>query len=375
MITDRAANTLKQAKDLTLASKSVRFKDQIGGRDTNDFFSFRLGGRSSVNFSLNSGASSKANLQLLNGSGQQLQVGKLQGKALSAINTSLDAGTYYVRVSASAKAKSTQYALGASASLAKPMTSLDNVVLGVNKAIAYPQDNALNKSAASDDGSIIDIMIAYTSDARASEGGTTAINKTIQAAVDEVNQGYANSGIIQRLRLVHTTEVNYAESGNSNTDLTRLQSKSDGYMDDIHTLRDQYGADIVSLFVKKSNTGGNSYTMSQVVPEFESYAFNVVQIDNVKTRFSLGHEVGHNLGAAHDSAHVDSDSAFDYSHGYIAASGVGDVMSYAKDRRNVYSSPNVKINGEVIGTDEADVVRTFNEVRFTAANWRKSVVA
>ncbi len=146
-------------------------------------------------------------------------------------------------------------------------------------------------------------------------------------------------------------------------------------MDDIHTLRDQYGADIVSLFVKKSNTGGNSYTMSQVVPEFEAYAFNVVQIDNVKTRFSLGHEVGHNLGAAHDSAHVDSDSAFDYSHGYITASGVGDVMSYAKDRRNIYSSPNVKINGEVVGTDEADVVRTSNEVRFTAANWRKSVVA
>jgi hypothetical protein len=62
-------------------------------------------------------------------------------------------------------------------------------------------------------------------------------------------------------------------------------------------------------------------------------------------------------------------------HGYITATGVGDVMSYAQDRRNYYSSPNITINGETLGkAGEADVVKTFNEVRFTTANWRKSVV-
>ena len=373
MAIDRVGNTLKQAKELTFTSRSASFNDQIGGRDTNDFFRFRLNNRSSVDFSFKG---NQASLQLLNGKGQPLQTVKLQGKVLS-IHTSLDAGAYCIRVSSPVK-KATDYALRASVSLTQPMTSNDSKALG---AIAYPTSQPSSQSAQSartglDDGSIIDIMIAYTADARTAEGGADAINKTIRAAIDEVNQGYANSGIIQRLRLVRTTEVNYTESGNSNTDLTRLQSKTDGYMDDIHALRDQCGADIVSLFVKNSNSGGNSYLMNQVSQEFEAYAFNVVQIDNVKTRFSLGHEIGHNLGAAHDRAHVDSGAISSDAYGYITPSGVGDIMSYAKDRRNYYSSPSITINGEALGkAGEADVVKTLNEVRFTAANWRKSVVS
>ena len=377
MVVDRAVSSLKQVKNITFRSGSVRIKEQIGGQNVNDLFSFRLNGRSSVNFSLNG----NANLQVLNGKGQSLQVAKpsskLQGKALSTINTRLETGTYYVRVASAAK-HSNSYTLSGTTSLLQPLSSLDKPGLDPKATIAYPQtlNRAQSSTTGIDDGSVIDIMIAYTSDARAAEGSTSAINRTIQSAIDEVNQGYANSGIIQRLRLVHTAEVSYTESGNSDTDLARLQNKSDGYLDEVHAMRDTYGADIVSLFVKNSESGGNSYTMGQVRHEFESYAFNVVRLNNVKTRFSLGHEIGHNLGAAHDRAHVDTDGALSYAHGYITPSGVGDVMAYSSDRRNYYASPNLTINGETLGkAGEADVVGAFNQVRFTAANWRKSMVA
>ncbi|MBI4783318.1 MAG: hypothetical protein HY785_18675 [Oscillatoriophycideae cyanobacterium NC_groundwater_1537_Pr4_S-0.65um_50_18] len=366
MVTDFAGNTLKQGKGLKLSSRPTGLKDQIGGLDSDDFFRVRLSHRSSINVSLNG----RASLQLLNGQGRALRLGSPQGKTLSAIKTILEAGTYYLRVFSSAKQAST-YRLKNAVTLAQPMTSLDHRVSNKKAAIAYPQ----TATAGVDDGSTIDILIVYTSEVRAAEGGTIAIHKTIQAAVDEVNQGYANSGIIPRLRLVHTTEVNYAESGSSDMDLARLQNKSDGYLDDVHTIRNTYGADIVSMVVKNSEAGGNSYTMNQVVPEFEAYAFNVAQIDSVKTRFSLGHEIGHNLGAAHDRAHADSDAAFSDSYGYITPSGVGDVMSYAKKRHNFYASPHLSINGETLGkANESDVVRTLNSTRFTAANWRKSVV-
>ncbi|HEY9630927.1 MAG TPA: M12 family metallo-peptidase [Coleofasciculaceae cyanobacterium] len=354
-----------------MSSRPTSLTDQIGGRDSNDFFRVRLSHRSSIDVSLNG----KANLELLNSRGRSLQLGNPQGKALSAIKTTLEAGVYYIRVFSAAKQAST-YRLKNAVTLAQPMDSLDHRVPNKNAAIAYPQDTPSQTAKTGvDDGSTIDILIVYTSEVRAAEGGAIAMQKTIQAAVDEVNQGYANSGIIPRLRLVHTTEVNYAESGNSDLDLARLQNKSDGYLDDVHTIRNTYGADIVSMVVKNSEAGGNSYTMNQVVPEFEAYAFSVVQIDNVKTRFSLGHEIGHNLGAAHDRTHADSDAAFADSYGYITPSGVGDVMSYAKKRLNFYASPNVTINGETLGkVNESNVVRTLNSTRFTAANWRKSVV-
>lgn len=377
MVIDRAANTLKQAKALSFATGSVNFKDRIGGLDSNDFLRVRLGDRSSLAFSFNG----KANLQLLKANGKTIQSTKPKGKVAS-LDTVLDGGTYYIQVSSAAK-KSTRYTLSATASLAHPMSSLEhpmsssnNAVLNLRTAIPYPQDNQFaTVLQGGDDGSTLDIMIVYTAEARQAEGSTETMQKTIQAAVDEVNQGYANSGIIQRLRLVHTAEINYTESGNSDTDLARLQNKTDGYIDEVHPMRDQHGADIVSLFVKNAGSGGIAYTMNQISHEFESYAFSLVQTEAAKTRLSLGHEIGHNLGVGHDRHHAGSDAALPYAYGYINQSGVGDVMSYASARRNVYANPNLSLNGEIMGKEnEADVVRAFNNVRFTAANWRKSVV-
>jgi peptidyl-Asp metalloendopeptidase len=51
------------------------------------------------------------------------------------------------------------------------------------------------------------MMILYTDEARAAFGGMSAIQITVNLAVTETNQAYANSGINQRIRLVFTTEV------------------------------------------------------------------------------------------------------------------------------------------------------------------------
>ena len=60
-------------------------------------------------------------------------------------------------------------------------------------------------------------MVVYTATTRAAAGGTDAMLATIYLALSEANQSYLNSNISQRLRLVHTQEVNYAESGNIQT--------------------------------------------------------------------------------------------------------------------------------------------------------------
>jgi len=106
------------------------------------------------------------------------------------------------------------------------------------------------KATKADDGSTIDVMVVYTATARAAAGGTTAMRNLIDLGVAETNQSYMNSGIAQRLRLVHSEEVSYAESGDIGTDLDCITNTSDGCIDQVHTLRNTYGADLVSLWVE-----------------------------------------------------------------------------------------------------------------------------
>ena len=104
----------------------------------------------------------------------------------------------------------------------------------------------LGAETAADAGQqIIDVMVAYTPKVEQIYGAAGAEALIIQA-VAETNQAYANSGINPRLNLVHSVRTNYTESGDINTDLSRLRATSDGYMDELHTLRDSYGADLVS---------------------------------------------------------------------------------------------------------------------------------
>jgi hypothetical protein len=70
----------------------------------------------------------------------------------------------------------------------------------------------LSHDAMTDDGSMIDVMVVYTAAARAEAGSQTAMNNLITLAITETNQAYQNSGIIQRIRLVHSEQVTYTES-------------------------------------------------------------------------------------------------------------------------------------------------------------------
>src|SRR5437870_11459828 len=93
----------------------------------------------------------------------------------------------------------------------------------------------------------IDLLVVYTPAARIAQGGTAAIEALIDLGVSETNQAYANSGALQRINLVDKREIDYTESGSMSTDLGRLETNGDGYLDSVHALRDTYAADLVEL--------------------------------------------------------------------------------------------------------------------------------
>ncbi len=239
-----------------------------------------------------------------------------------------------------------------------------------------------------DDGSSIDVMVVYTADARATAGSTAAIEATINLAVTETNQGYDNSNVTQRLNLVHTAEVSYTETGSVYTDRNRLRDSSDGYIDEVHIMRDAYGADLVVLITENGGAYcGVAYIMTTVNVSFESYGFCVVTRSCSTGYYSFGHELGHIMSARHDY-YVDStnNSPYTYNHGYVSLPGDWrTIMAYNTDcsangdgyctRLDYWSNPAVDYGGLAMGIAEgnpnaADNHKTLDNTANTVANFR-----
>ncbi len=242
---------------------------------------------------------------------------------------------------------------------------------------------------------MIDVLVVYTAAALTGAGGTTAMNALIQLAINETNQSYINSNITQRVRLVHSEQVAYTETGNlcdgtGNSDLYRLQNPSDGYMDNVHTLRNTYGADVVVLLVENGGSYcGCGFIQAVVSASFENYAFVTVARNCATGYYSFGHEMGHLMGARHDW-YVDStnNSPYTYNHGYVYKQNRWrTIMAYNDDCSNsgynctriqYWSNPLVTYGGVPTGVAEgspnaADNRKTLNNTACTVANFRQSV--
>ena len=232
--------------------------------------------------------------------------------------------------------------------------------------------------AAMDDGTVFDVMVAYTPDARAAVGGTAAMEALIDLAIVETNNAYAQSGINSQVNLVHTHEVSGNTSGSFSTDLSNLTGKTDGIWDEVHALRDQYGADFVSLFIDNTQYCGIAWLMGTLSPTFESNAFSVVYHDCATGYYSFAHDIGHNQGSTHDRANAGS-ALYPYSYGwrFYGTNNVQyrTVMAYSPGTRiDRFSNPNVAYMGTATGTVNDDNVRSINNAALTVANFRESVV-
>lgn len=259
--------------------------------------------------------------------------------------------------------------------------SADELAAGdVAAGMAAP---TLPPATAVDSGTLIDVMVVYTTTAKNANGGQNGIEALIALGISLANTAFTNSQINTQFRLVHTAEIAYPESGNYNTDLSRLRGTADGFLDDVHTLRDTHKADLVTLI--EDNIGGAcgvAYVMSSVSANFASSAFSVVEADCI-SGYTLAHELGHNMGSMHDRIEGGT-GAYPYSFGHKEAGMFRTIMAYpctpACTRINHYSNPNVRYQGTwATGIDHtadpassADNARAFTNTLNIVANFRNS---
>jgi hypothetical protein len=234
-----------------------------------------------------------------------------------------------------------------------------------------------------DDGSTIDVLVAYTSEARSAAGGTSAMLNLIDLAISETNTGYSNSYVDQRVRLVQTVEVSYSEAGfDWYIALSRLKQTEDGHMDNLHDLRDQYSADMVLLIVEDYSYCGLAYLMTNVSTSFSSWAFSIVNRLCATGYYTFAHELGHNMGSHHNRANAGTQGAYPYSYGFQALDySFRTIMAYncpgGCSRVNYWSNPNLTYYGQPMGVvhtavDAADNRRSLNNTAYTVSNFRES---
>lgn len=270
---------------------------------------------------------------------------------------------------------------------------------GIPVPQAAPQPRATGAGTRSDSGALIDVLVVYTPAAQAMLGSETATRAAIDEMIALTNQSYVNSGVTQRVRLVHAAPVNYVEAPQYYLNDLQRVTLVDTYMDQVHYLRDLYAADLVVLLTgtppQLSNYCGIAWLNTGYMP---AYGFAVVEA-YCRATVAMPHELGHTMGSAHDPANAGGPvSWYPFSYGYQDRStGPGDyadfvtVMAYGRNDQcpevnplyNVgvapicphvlyWSNPGMTLNGKPLGTINNDNVRSLNLTAYEVANYRQS---
>jgi hypothetical protein len=263
-------------------------------------------------------------------------------------------------------------------------------------------------AASGSDGRTIDLLMLYTQAVKTTLSGaarTAALQSEFDAAVARVNSDLSASQVSARIRLVGVAETRYdadsvltAGSGYQNDTLTALYKTDDGKMDEIHALRDRYGADVVFLAHNRSDTVSAGLSCVLVNPSSKDptlsaanadFAFGVVQYAYVSVTNVVSHELGHIFGCAHARGDDDyttgasGESAFSYSYGYRFYGSNGtryrDLMAYNPGTQlRYFSNPNITFPAPIsaaIGvphgqSGESDCAGTIEQTAFEIAAYR-----
>jgi len=260
-------------------------------------------------------------------------------------------------------------------------------------------ENAAPESSSDDaapDDTIVDIMVLY-SPGLASSYPDSALTARLDLLLAITNQAYVDSGISMYLRMVHSEEIAYSETGFNSQALQDL-TDGNGVFSGVAAMRNTYGADLVSFirpYHQPTNGGcGSAWVITGTGRD--DLGFSVISDgdDSAGSNFfcsnyTWSHELGHNMGCAHDRANAGIPGIYTYSYGYGFPGFSGTIMSYINPEVPYFSNPDLILcddgnpgngNPDPCGVDESDQLNgannalTHNNTRPGTSAFRATVV-
>jgi len=249
-----------------------------------------------------------------------------------------------------------------------------------------PSAPTSQQNALADANTVIDVMVLYTPDLVTRYGSAqTLVNNLVALS----NQAYIDSKVAITLRAVLIQQVNYTVLNDNGTALDELTDSTASAFSAISSLRAQYGADLVSLVrpfdqptAGSCGVGWVSGGGGRTIITDGSYGYSVVSYGKDThgsnyycDNYTFTHELGHNMGSAHDRANSSSSGAYSYSYGYGIEGTFGTIMSYINPTIGKFSSPLLDCKGTPCGiasgkSNSADNAQSLNNTRSFIASFR-----
>lgn len=202
------------------------------------------------------------------------------------------------------------------------------------------------------------------------EEATSDPDGLIQNAVEATNASFANSNVNLKVTLKRAVRVDTGDNLDVLKAVSLLQSGAESMKPVLSALSDTKAAIAILLVNEGWACGKASAILGQ--PE---KSFAAVRQDCAVEKRSFPHELGHLFGARHERVSDNAVEPFPFGHGYQSKTKLWrDIMANecgeGCERRLIWSSPDIQINGEAAGTAEhEDNARVLRHTGPFVAAW------
>jgi hypothetical protein len=258
----------------------------------------------------------------------------------------------------------------------------------------------------------IDLMAVITPDFVSTHGGIAGADTRLNNLVANMNAYNAASNVAITYRRVATLQASYqAASTAGDSDSTALSAITNGTgsFANVAGIRSFFGADMVAMFRGPKNAQGNSISglawingdgIGGMDASDANFMYSVSGDWTFPGATLPAHELGHNLGQAHDRPNAGGGANTPYSYGHFicgtgadatcgqagfnnTGTGFGTIMAYHRPTVAKFASPSLTCQGTQAGAIAApcgvdgqqDTVRAINCVRQPVAAFRTSGLA
>lgn len=241
-------------------------------------------------------------------------------------------------------------------------------------------------AAATSSSDTVDVLLGYTPGMVTRYGSTSAVMTRMNYLVAVANQAYSDSRVNYRLRLAGIMEVDYSDTGANGQVLDDMvNTSSSGPLAALRARRAALGADLVALIRPFTTSGqggfcGLGYLIgangSSFTTQSAPYGYSTLgdgsdpSTNDYCVDTTLAHELGHNMGLAHNKADASEPGAYSYAYGwrqsYAAGGSFSTIMAYSTNGQEpvpYFANPDISLcNGHPCGNaTTADQVRALNQ--------------